>query len=148
MRGEDVVVNAASMKTVETPPRAWGGLQQSSRRFTAAGNTPTCVGRTAAIFSSSASDRKHPHVRGEDGNRLAEDDFSKETPPRAWGGLSAQLENVARVRNTPTCVGRTSRDELRHPCERKHPHVRGEDVPMNTFSVSKKETPPRAWGGL
>ena len=51
---------------------------------------------------------KHPHVRGEDLQRVIQRVRRMETPPRAWGRLEAMKKEM---------------DEMR-----KHPHVRGEDV--------------------
>ncbi len=69
-----------------------------------------------------------------------------ETPPRAWGRLTCGLEFDDSVRNTPTCVGKTSGARGRWTRRRKHPHVRGEDQAAFRLSPSAMETPPRAWG--
>ena len=49
-------------------------------------------------------------------------------------------------RNTPTRVGKTcSIIEPRIP-DQKHPHARGEDLPIVQLICTPLETPPRAWG--
>ena len=87
---------------------------------------PTCVGKTYHSFSLP--------------------DFPLETPPHAWGRRSyGQGLRLAR-RNTPTCVGKTRTGHFRNTSSRKHPHMRGEDLGLDTSNLSKMETPPHAWG--
>ena len=52
--------------------------------------------------------QKHPHERGEDGGVVTLQDYSMETPPRAWGRRSSRLEVQGRQGNTPTSVGKTA----------------------------------------
>ena len=52
------------------------------------------------------------------------------------------------MRNTPTCVGKTSGGAHRQPDAKKHPHVRGEDDTTDAQGDDPRETPPRAWGRL
>ncbi len=49
------------------------------------------------------------------------------TPPRMWGrrGLSGDFADL--LRNTPTHVGKTEKDELKPVTWEKHPHACGED---------------------
>ena len=89
---------------------------------------------------------KHPHVRGEDKRESTPRIIFPETPPRAWGRHAESLGYEANNRNTPTCVGKTYQGREGDTCERKHPHVRGEDEGIPPPSASCRETPPRAWG--
>ena len=50
------------------------------------------------------------------------------------------------MRNTPTCVGKTPTPGAPQRNTGKHPHVRGEDRLAYPHILSRKETPPRAWG--
>ncbi len=131
---------------VETPPRAWGRLEWFVSNTVHKRNTPTCVGKTKRVFYTTLPHQKHPHVRGEDGlsyrNRLIE----AETPPRAWGRLTTHSIRQQKPRNTPTCVGKTSKVGKWYIVAKKHPHVRGEDVLRLSCTVFGWETPPRAWG--
>ncbi len=71
-----------------------------------------------------------------------------ETPPRAWGRPYIMTDEAGRIRNTPTCVGKTS-DGLPSASQyKKHPHVRGEDAVAVIPHRAAVETPPRAWGRL
>ena len=70
----------------------------------------------------------------------------KETPPRAWGRLSACSQSLTVLRNTPTCVGKTFGMPQILQEYGKHPHVRGEDVSCRAPKAEPEETPPRAWG--
>ena len=66
VRGEDPAALANQVPRAETPPRAWGRPVQSILDSLEHGNTPTCVGKTAAAAAGEKASRKHPHVRGED----------------------------------------------------------------------------------
>ncbi len=89
---------------------------------------------------------KHPHGRGEDPQAVRPQADHEETPPRAWGRRTVDIEKKEWVRNTPTGVGKTFyRYRLLRPHE-KHPHGRGEDRRSSRSSISLSETPPRAWG--
>ena len=110
------------------------------------GNTPTCVGKTSSGVISLFLGEKHPHVRGEDGKILDENNLMAETPPRAWGRRKSPTHNFKISRNTPTCVGKTLLSYEKVFWRQKHPHVRGEDTLTNADLRSDLETPPRAWG--
>ena len=85
-------------------------------------------------------------MRGEDSSDPDKATYYSETPPRAWGRQTLLASEHELNRNTPTCVGKTAASESRMVLERKHPHVRGEDLHQGRLSVRKVETPPRAWG--
>ena len=111
---------------METPPHAWGRLRAAVLPPVEGGNTPTCVGKTAACTARRGRIWKHPHMRGEDPIGCSRHRDMKETPPHAWG--------------------RPSRRNHANGKERKHPHMRGEDFMMNSSLRKTKETPPHAWG--
>ena len=90
--------------------------------------------------------QKHPHVRGEDTIQRNRTKSTAETPPRAWGRLLPCPHCRRQGGNTPTCVGKTLLPFPSLRSLRKHPHVRGEDLPCFRWSTLKRETPPRAWG--
>ncbi len=113
-----------------------------------AGNTPTCVGKTAMLTGRQLMGRKHPHVRGEDEEILNLADGKQETPPRAWGRPTGRTSPMRCEGNTPTCVGKTSTPATAAHLAQKHPHVRGEDPWRYVSSTYHPETPPRAWGRL
>ncbi len=73
-------------------------------------------------------------------------DPSQETPPRAWGRQKVALSEASKVRNTPTCVGKTHASTPFGAHLQKHPHVRGEDLRHQPKQIWPGETPPRAWG--
>ncbi len=66
LRGEDIPPSKLSRRFMETPPPAWGRLEQAKRDFGEMGNTPTCVGKTKLPALNLCGLRKHPHLRGED----------------------------------------------------------------------------------
>ena len=146
MRGEDLRTAVECVYGMETPPRAWGRHRSFPRDYDFTGNTPTCVGKTAASESRMVLDRKHPHVRGEDTVDNAIFECERETPPRAWGRLHLLPFHHQKRRNTPTCVGKTATLWRLKTAMKKHPHVRGEDCERLRMPRHIPETPPRAWG--
>ena len=46
VHGEDIYIDAPESNGRETPPRAWGRLQQRPLKGSNPGNTPTCMGKT------------------------------------------------------------------------------------------------------
>ena len=142
MRGEDKRTFLRRLPLLETPPRAWGRHALYFKRRASFGNTPTCVGKTSASVKVSISTWKHPHVRGEDFNKLAGTVSDVETPPRAWGRPHQRISTRVCTGNTPTCVGKTSVHFGGDEEHGKHPHVRGEDNKRSTFlSDSIRNTP-------
>ena len=87
-------------------------------------------------------------MRGEDVLPGTSKEGAPETPPRAWGRPAERPALKELLRNTPTCVGKTSTAYNGKGQTWKHPHVRGEDRSLSTLSTFSRETPPRAWGRL
>ena len=111
VRGEDPPWTAPGYQPAETPPRAWGRHSGYVMAWVDPGNTPTCVGKTGKDPRCLRYTKKHPHVRGEDGECRPRHRAPGETPPRAWGRQSPVAPSRAFVRNTPTCVGKTSTND-------------------------------------
>ena len=87
VRGEDNSAPPFKLFDTETPPRAWGRLEDGLEAIQKIGNTPTCVGKTQIGGGGQFFFGKHPHVRGEDWNLSNRWENRIETPPRAWGRL-------------------------------------------------------------
>ena len=105
--GEDLNQAGIMQPSAETPPRMWGRLDGMSGLAFMKGNTPTHVGKTHFAQNGFVLDQKHPHACGEDyGFQLRPID-AEETPPRMWGRLVYQSDQLTRPRNTPTHVGKT-----------------------------------------
>ena len=82
------------------------------------------MGKTNRVMLTAPDEKKHPHVRGEDGMTVEAAPESGEAPPRA----------------------KTTNRRVRGLLSRKLPHVRGEDS-LSIFAYQLHgETPPRAWG--
>ena len=90
-------------------------------------NTPTCVGKTGVQDVEFPTQKKHPHVRGEDSALYVRNLRAMETPPRAWGRPPTFAGTAISSGNTPTCVGKTGEGPFFLHQKEKHPHVRGED---------------------
>ena len=106
-RGEDFAPALSNIKSIETPPQAWGRLAMLATLFGGSGNTPTGVGKTASPGPHILFPEKHPHRRGEDCEVSSTDGALTETPPQAWGRLRRLLAGVSQWGNTPTGVGKT-----------------------------------------
>ena len=65
VRGENQAQFSENIFDLETPPRAWGKLYQTTLPARDWRNTPTCVGKTRVHHVSDNLVEKHPHVRGE-----------------------------------------------------------------------------------
>src|SRR5690606_9242548 len=113
VRGEDCPSRLSINGSPETPPRAWGRRTAGCAIHLCAGNTPTCVGKTAFRRGGSYRKRKHPHVRGEDATINGECVSCMETPPRAWGRRQSLCVRCTPKGNTPTCVGKTIKTKAR-----------------------------------
>ena len=70
VRGEDAKTDLKRSRRSETPPRAWGRHPLYGMAMFRDRNTPTCVGKTVQDEALTFWIRKHPHVRGEDTERL------------------------------------------------------------------------------
>ena len=68
VRGEDPTFLVFGSRLKETPPRTWGRPHHLGHEDMKKGNTPTYVGKTGIFIPAPEDSRKHPHVRGEDGN--------------------------------------------------------------------------------
>ena len=148
MRGEDFHPIRAGAGHMETPPHAWGRLCDAVRAWVIRRNTPTCVGKTFRGNRREPPCRKHPHMRGEDHKRGFVRDDREETPPHAWGRQPVGRDGKPEMRNTPTCVGKTTMTADLTSFSAKHPHMRGEDWPGCAGPAIWWETPPHAWGRL
>ena len=84
-RGEDSGLMMYHVWEAETPPRAWGRLDEQLVEALRVRNTPTGVGKTAGEFVDIFCAQKHPHGRGEDKITGRNRRGPLETPPRAWG---------------------------------------------------------------
>ena len=72
--------------------------------------------------------QKHPHLRGENLEYDASYLSTLETSPPAWGKQEAENFNGAAFGNIPTCVGKTQTGASKAKPDRKHPHLRGENL--------------------
>ncbi len=147
VRGEDDQVGFYLLRVRGAPPRAWGGRELIEGPLRGRRSTPTCVGRTPPPASSLPPAAEHPHVRGEDQISGCVGTTRAGAPPRAWGGRHSARLQVATVRSTPTCVGRTPPLADPRLLTAEHPHVRGEDGACRGLRFVPGGAPPRAWGG-
>jgi len=145
-RGENESTPDQMARLLGPPPRAWGKLLHHPLSSCVSRSTPTRVGKTICTTLLPVKAAVHPHARGENipfsNGSLA----MTGPPPRAWGKRQNDWPVPARVRSTPTRVGKTfQRTEFCH-WHSVHPHARGENVRSAIARPSSVGPPPRAWG--
>jgi len=145
-RGEDSFIGSSTVRTFGSPPRAWGRHQQPLHPIPNERFTPTRVGKTPARPSRSPLSAVHPHARGEDCCLPAAMRPSQGSPPRAWGRLSWNEQQMRPEWFTPTRVGKTSEALAATSRIPVHPHARGEDRDRQPAITDQLGSPPRAWG--
>ena len=70
------------------------------------------------------------------------------SPPRAWGRLGHEGQEVEARRLTPTRVGTTLSATIDESDRAAHPHARGDDKVLRSSVSAWPGSPPRAWGRL
>ena len=68
------------------------------------------------------------------------------SPPHVWGKLWPVNENTARMRITPTCVGKALADALYDLFVKDHPHMCGESNLVSFILTLCIGSPPHVWG--
>ena len=113
----------------ETPPHARGRQEPRGGIQNVPGNTPACAGKTCVTHNSRDELRKHPRMRGEDGDAAENTLPVIETPPHARGRHWLSRLWGFGYGNTPACAGKTFGLQGRQAVGRKqkHPRMRGED---------------------
>ena len=166
VRGEDGHRVGRLHPAVGSPPRTWGRPVRGAARAVPHRFTPTYVGKTPPLHllgdrwrftptyvgktwqgcRSCGPSPVHPHVRGEDRIPSRQGRPVRGSPPRTWGRPGRCVGGDARVRFTPTYVGKTSEGALRSKKYSVHPHVRGEDSVPGWRWNRRYGSPPRTWG--
>ena len=135
-----------AVKSLGSPPRAWGIRAEPGGRIRGGRFTPTCVGNTRCCRLRTQPSPVHPHVRGEYFQRQGDVFMDGGSPPRAWGIPIINNRHVVILRFTPTCVGNTAHDLRTSHADTVHPHVRGEYYANGAGEETRFGSPPRAWG--
>ncbi len=146
MCGEERKTNATTKRGKGTPPRVWGRVPEPKIPDTKDRDTPTCVGKSSCISTPILRLEGHPHVCGEE---RIEGEFAcleRGTPPRVWGRVSFWPFLCPGFRDTPTCVGKSNAFHLSLQFYEGHPHVCGEEIPIQPTLTQALGTPPRVWG--
>ncbi len=146
MCGDNVSIHFLTSSSKGTPPRVWGQLLIRLNWNPLLRNTPTCVGTTHSGASFIKNAPEHPHVCGDNSHLLANVLNGPGTPPRVWGQRGRSQCRTPGQRNTPTCVGTTSRSGRRAGIETEHPHVCGDNVRGTTKSNSMARNTPTCVG--
>ena len=110
------------------------------------GITPTHVGNTYFSIHVHRLQRDHPHTRGE--YQLFELALGSEvgSPPHTWGIQTINTITVSQKGITPTHVGNTILQTIKHVNAEDHPHTRGEYNLVGNKRLVMQGSPPHTWG--
>ena len=112
------------------------------------GNTPAYAGKTRRLVCTGRRLGKHPRLRGEDLYEIPELIRAAETPPLTRGRRTQRDGTAVPVGNTPAYAGKTTTGTSFVFFIRKHPRLRGEDLPGPGTETAPAETPPLTRGRL
>ncbi len=104
------------------------------------------MGKSYPNPSQATGGKGHPHVCGEEKPQRMSQIFSLGTPPRVWGRDYCCRRCVHCLRDTPTCVGKSSCVSTPILRLEGHPHVCGEEFTSSNTKLLASGTPPRVWG--
>ena len=148
MRGENSPGCAVIDNPPGTSPHAWGKRETRRAEGARGRNIPTCVGKTQSLRRKGAPRSEHPHMRGENLPVIIGVVLILGTSPHAWGKLLQREAEDVRIRNIPTCVGKTERLFNEFKWWAEHPHMRGENIQDPNYPTKDSGTSPHAWGKL
>ena len=148
LRGENIVNSCPERIETGTSPLAWGKLLCCLLDALTSRNIPTCVGKTVFRVTARRIVAEHPHLRGENLWTFRPSSISRGTSPLAWGKPAAKHPHPLKVRNIPTCVGKTACAAASPTHSTEHPHLRGENAHHEHAGIKNLGTSPLAWGKL
>ena len=90
--------------------------------------------------------RKHPRIRGENGNCPFYSDGDGETSPHTRGELETAFWPLTMRGNIPAYAGRTTSAEVINRPPQKHPRIRGENRLALRQDDGSRETSPHTRG--
>ena len=146
MRGEDSSHAFSASESPGSPPHARGRRTLSIPSPRRPGITPACAGKTAVQTGSKSRSKDHPRMRGEDvrdPHKLGECEGS---PPHARGRPVWGRWFRGRGGITPACAGKTPYVDSDSSTRSDHPHMRGEDKPLDLMRWLVRGSPPHARG--
>ena len=144
--GENNFIQFGLICAVGSPPRLWGKPScarycTNSHRF-----TPTLVGKTLLWMAHHGLDEVHPHACGENMPNCIAIWPANGSPPRLWGKPNHAGRAYARLRFTPTLVGKTRATIHTGFLTAVHPHACGENNRFFMVFLLIDGSPPRLWG--
>ncbi len=128
VRGDNPTRRRGLLHPIGSPPRAWGQSNREPLYACLSRFTPTCVGTMASAVMWLA--------------------LLIGSPPRAWGQYKPAWKRLGALRFTPTCVGTIADLSRADLSGTVHPHVRGDNLGLESDPFLEHGSPPRAWGQL
>ena len=146
VRGEQELDEAAALFSAGSSPRTWGTGPAIPASTPRSRFIPTYVGNRHSGAHETIWNAVHPHVRGEQADRLKGNTGKGGSSPRTWGTAVAPAQHRRQSRFIPTYVGNSQESDppaANHPV---HPHVRGEQAIVTVFMTATPGSSPRTWG--
>ena len=148
MCGESACPSIILTAVSGSPPHVWGKRAPVRHIVSKQGITPTCVGKAPTIKQPHNKFRDHPHMCGESRFYPQWTIESKGSPPHVWGKPTVKHLAMARLRITPTCVGKAFVQAVWDHINRDHPHMCGESCLAAFILSAILGSPPHVWGKL
>ncbi len=146
MCGEKCWIFSLIFPLREIPPLVWGEVKIFHYSVISYRDTPTCVGKIELVFRPIFVPRRYPHFRGEKGLCSPVLPGLLEIPPLAWGEATFIQTNKRTRRDTPTCVGKSTKCHVSCDQPRRYPHSRGEKQTKERKTLLTLEIPQLVWG--
>ena len=147
LRGEDKSVPFQAVFVTETPPLTRGRRVLQVLISEPLGNTPAYAGKTIGLRLWRGMTRETPPLTR--GRQLQGVDLNVEfgNTPAYAGKTGRRWQCVKRwIGNTPAYAGKTVLRRCINIVIKKHPRLRGEDLPFSWMYPSSLETPPLTRG--
>jgi len=128
MRGDNISPIIPSIRSIGSPPHAWGQFHVPQNQENVWRFTPTCVGTMSAFSIVLANAPVHPHMRGDNLSLKRRNGGGSGSPPHAWGQFVTVKMLLCPRRFTPTCVGTIPCLFLKNGMDSVHPHMRGDNT--------------------
>ncbi len=104
------------------------------------------MGKSSARGRTRRNSQVHPHACGEILGVETKIRDPRGSPPRVWGNQLDPFAALARLRFTPTRVGKSESAIRQLLCRAVHPHACGEIAASRSQFCISDGSPPRVWG--
>ena len=144
--GENVTNPPFSLARTGSSPRVRGKLNRVLLPVWTFGLIPACAGKTGDAQQPARYSAAHPRVCGENFFTHLIDTHKNGSSPRVRGKLWDAGTPKLTARLIPACAGKTRFLPPKHPIQRAHPRVCGENVCRHSSPILTNGSSPRVRG--